>query len=102
MAARSPAVGVLVAIETTRGIEAGNKEGDLTLAIGTTTEEMTDTGIGIGTENDDNRPLALALEIRDVAIIKISKSVDLVTGNEGRGLHPLVQRGAAAWTADES
>ena len=96
MDARSPAVEVLVAIETTPGIEAGIKEGDLTLAIGTATEEMTDTGIGIGTGNDDTLPLALALGIRDVAIIKISKSVGLETGNEGRGLPPLIRRGAAA------
>ena len=94
MDARNPEHGVLVEGEMTPEIEAGIKDADLTLVIGTATEEMTDTGIGTG--NDDTPRLALALGIPDVVIIKISKSGGLGIGNEGRDLPLLIQREVAA------
>jgi hypothetical protein len=80
--------------EMTPEIEAGIKDADLTLEIGTATEEMTDPGIRTG--NDDTPHHALALGIPDVVIVKISKSGGLGIGNEGRGLPPLIRREAAA------
>ena len=94
MGATNPEGEVLVEGEMTPEIEGGIKDADLTLAIGTATEEMTDPGIG--TENGDTPRLALAQGILDAAVIKISKSEDLVIGNEGRDLPPLIQREAAA------